>query len=107
SPTDIQPVLDVIVRNAAWLSDSADALIDMVEEGAMRVVAHFGNVPMFPVGGTVVLNRETVAGRSIIDGHLVQAIHNESNPKSEFPLGDEIAREYGYRMTCAVPLIRD
>ena len=107
SPTDIQPVLDVIVHNAARLSDSADAIIDMVEEDRMRVAAHFGSVPMFPVGGTVVLNRETVAGRSIIDGHPVQAIHQQASTKSEFPLGDNIAHEYGYRMTCAVPLIRD
>ncbi len=107
SPTDIQPVLDVIVRNAVRLSASADALIDMVEGDQMRVVAHFGNVPMFPVGGTIVLNRDTVAGRSIIDRHPVQAIHHEPGPESEFPLGDDVAREYGYRMTCAVPLIRD
>jgi GAF domain-containing protein/CheY-like chemotaxis protein len=107
SPTDIQPVLDVIVEHAAHLSNSADALIDMVEEDRMRVVAHFGNVPMFPVGGTIILNRDTVAGRAIIDSHPVQAIHNEASPESEFPLGDEVAHEYGYRMTCAVPLIRD
>ncbi|HJQ13518.1 MAG TPA: GAF domain-containing protein [Anaerolineales bacterium] len=107
SPTDLQPVLDVIVRNAVRLSDSADALIDMVEEDWMRVVAHFGNVPMFPVGGTIILNRDTVAGRSIIDGHPVQSTHNGSSPKSEFPLGDDVAHEYGYQMTCAVPLIRE
>ncbi|HEX6035701.1 MAG TPA: GAF domain-containing protein, partial [Anaerolineales bacterium] len=108
SPTDIQPVLNVIVRNAARLSDSADAIIDMVEEDRMLVAAHFGSVPIFPVGNTLILNRDTVAGRSIIDGHPVQAIHQESSVKSaEFPLGDDIAHEYGYRMTCAVPLIRD
>ena len=107
SPTDIQPVLDVIVRNASRLSDSADAIIDMVEEDRMRVAAHFGSVPIFPVGETLVLNRDTVAGRSIIDAHPVQAIHHESSTESEFPLGDDIAHEYGYRMTCAVPLIRD
>ncbi len=107
SPTDIQPVLDIIARNAAQLSDSADAIIDMVEGDRMLVAAHFGNVPIFPVGETLVLNRDTVAGRSIIDAHPVQAIHHESSAKSEFPLGDDIAHEYGYRMTCAVPLIRD
>jgi signal transduction histidine kinase/DNA-binding response OmpR family regulator len=107
SPTDIQPVLDVIVQNAARLSDSADALIDMVEGDTIRVAAHFGNVPMFPVGGTLALNRDTVAGRAILECHSVQAIHNEANSKSEFPLGDDVAHEYGYRMTCAVPLIRE
>ena len=107
SPTDIQPVLDVIVQNAARLSASDDAIIDMVDEGTMRVVAHFGNIPMFSVGGAIILNRDTVAGRSIVDGHPVQTIHKEPGPQSEFPLGDDLAHEYGYRMTCAVPLIRD
>jgi GAF domain-containing protein/CheY-like chemotaxis protein len=107
SPTDIQPVLDVIVQNAARLSASDDAIIDMVEEGSMRVVAHLGDVPMFPVGETIVLNRDTVAGRSMVDGHPVQAVHKEPGPNSEFPLGDDLAHQYGYRMTCAVPLIRD
>jgi signal transduction histidine kinase/DNA-binding response OmpR family regulator len=107
SPTDIQPVLDVIVRNAARLSASDDALIDMVEGESMRVVAHLGDVPMFPVGGTFALNRDTVAGRAILTLQPVQAIHQEPGHGSEFPLGDDLARQYGYRMTCAVPLIRD
>jgi GAF domain-containing protein/CheY-like chemotaxis protein len=106
SPTDIQPVLDVIVRNAARLSSSTDALIDMVQDGKLLVAAHFGNVPMFPIGESIPLNRETVAGQAILDGHAIQAIHNSPNGKSEYPLGDQVAREYGYRMTCAVPFMR-
>jgi len=107
SPTDIQPVLDVIAQNAARLSDSADALIDMVDDGVLRVAAHFGNVPMFPVGESIAFNRESVAGSAILDGHTVQAIHNQPNVKSDYPLGDQVAKEYGYGMTCAVPLIRN
>ena len=42
SPTDIQPVLDVIAENAARVCDSYDAMIRLVEGNLLRVVAHFG-----------------------------------------------------------------
>ena len=107
SPTNIQPVLDVIVHNAARLSGSADSMIDMADNGDLRVVAHFGNVPMFPIGESIKLNRDSVAGRAILDGQTIQAIHNQPGVESEYPEGDMWAHKYGYRLTCAVPLMRE
>jgi signal transduction histidine kinase/DNA-binding response OmpR family regulator len=107
SPTDIQPVLDIIAQNAAWLSGSDDALIDIKDDGILRVAAHYGNIPMFPVGEGIPFNQETVAGRAIVEGQTLQTLHNGSGMKSAYPEGDKWARKYGYKMTCSVPLMRE
>lgn len=107
SPTDIQPVLNVIAQNAAQLSESDDALIDIAEDGLLRVAAHYGDIPMFPVGESIPLNRDSVAGRALLERRTLQAVHHQSGERTEYPEGDHWARHYGYRMTCSVPLLRE
>ena len=46
SPTDIQPVLDVVAQNAARLCDADDAQIYRVEGDVRRKVASYGNIPV-------------------------------------------------------------
>jgi GAF domain-containing protein len=107
SPTDIQPVLKVIAQNAAQLSGSDDALIDIEEKSVLRVAAHYGSVPMLPVGEAIPLNRDSVAGRALIERRTLQAIHRQQGESSEYPEGDKWARTYAYQMTCSVPLLRE
>jgi GAF domain-containing protein/CheY-like chemotaxis protein len=107
SPTYIQPVLDVIVRNAAQLSGSDDAVIGIIDSKVLRVDAHYGDIPMIPIGEGIPLDRDSVAGRAVLEGEPRQAIHNQRGVKSEYPRGDQVARKYGYQMTCAVPLMRE
>jgi len=45
SPTDIQPVLDVVAENAARLCEATDAQIRLVEGDGHRLVASFGTLP--------------------------------------------------------------
>ena len=42
SPTDIQPVLDVVAENAARLCDATDAAIIRVEGDSLKTVANYG-----------------------------------------------------------------
>ncbi|RPJ18661.1 MAG: GAF domain-containing protein, partial [Chloroflexi bacterium] len=107
SPTDIQPVLEVIARNAAQLSRLDDAIITLRAGDILRVDAHYGDIPTFPIGEGFPFNRDSVAGRAILEGRPLQAIHNQHGVKSEYPEGDKAARKYGYRMSCAVPLLRE
>ncbi|MEW5940027.1 MAG: GAF domain-containing protein, partial [Chloroflexota bacterium] len=107
SPTNIQPVLDVIARNAATLSGSEDAIIAIEEAGILRVSAHYGDIPMIPVGEGIRFNRDSVAGRAMIERIPLQGIHNQRGVKSEYPEGDKVAKKYGYRMSCSVPLMRE
>ena len=107
SPTEIQPVLDIIAQNAAQLSGWDDVLIDIEDKGILRVAAHYGNIPMFPIGEGIPLNRDSVAGRAIVEGRTLQTIHKQPGEESEYPEGDKWAQTYGYRMTCSVPLLRE
>jgi GAF domain-containing protein len=107
SPTNVQPVMEVIATNAAKLSGSDDAMIDIKDKGMLRLAAHYGTIPMFPIGGGIPLNRESVAGRAMLEGHTLQAIHQSMTENSEYPEGDKWAQTYNYKMTCSVPLLRE
>jgi GAF domain-containing protein/CheY-like chemotaxis protein len=106
SPNDIQPVLDVIASHAARLSGSEDAIIAIKDGEVLRVMSHHGNIPMIPVGEGIHFDRYSVAGRAMIEGRSLQAIHNPKGVKSEFPEGDKVAKKYGYRTSSSVPLVR-
>ena len=72
SPTDIQPVLDVIAANAARLCGSDDAQIYRVETDIMRKVASYGVIPTARiVNQTRPIGRGTVSGRAIVDRQTV------------------------------------
>ncbi|HEY7558532.1 MAG TPA: GAF domain-containing protein, partial [Candidatus Binatia bacterium] len=68
SPTDIQPVLDAVAKNAAQLCEASDAQIRLVEGDGHRRVASFGAVPapefvrttLGHPAGRAILNRKTV-----------------------------------------------
>ena len=49
SPTDIQPVLDVVAENAARLCDANDALIYRVDGDSLRRVAQLWSMPAVPM----------------------------------------------------------
>ena len=60
SPTDIQPVLDVIAENAAACAGARCAQFDRVEGRCLRIAAHYGSVPNWTVGE----NSPLIAARS-------------------------------------------
>src|SRR5262245_7638285 len=64
SPTDVQPVFTVMAASAKRLCHAADATIFQVDNGALRLVAHEGTVPLGPVGQfTVPLVPVSLTGR--------------------------------------------
>src|SRR5262249_27739478 len=57
SPTDIQPVLDTIAKNAARLCGASDSSVFMVKNGALlRKVAGYGSAPGSPIGFEVLVD---------------------------------------------------
>src|SRR5262249_21954430 len=84
SPTDIQPVLDVVAENAARLCDSQDAQIHRVEGDMVRKVASYGSLsPIFAIGETRPISRDRgyLVDHAILDGETIH-IH-DSRTRSE------------------------
>src|SRR5262249_1785448 len=78
SPTDIQPVLNVVAENAARVCGADDAVIRLVEENVLRRVAHHGSIPVSEVP-ELPIDRETVIGQAVVDR---QVIHIEDRADS-------------------------
>jgi hypothetical protein len=70
SPTDLQPVLDVVAESAACLCNATDAVISRVDGDLprIRIVASYGSIPLiWRVGETYTVSRGTPAGRAMLD----------------------------------------
>jgi two-component system, NtrC family, sensor kinase len=105
SPTDVQPVLDVVVRNIAQLCGIPDANIMQVEGNMLRVVAAFyESVPGSPVGFEAPLDRDSTHGRAIVDRQTIH-IHDFLKVAADYPTSRALKR--GYRTILAIPLLRE
>src|SRR5215813_13687445 len=106
SPTDIQPVLNMVAANAARLCDSVDAQIYRVEGDTVRKVASHGIIsPAFAVGETHPINRGWPTGRAILDRQPVH-IHDILVDREVDSDILQIAKERGTRTRLVVPLLR-
>jgi transcriptional regulator with GAF, ATPase, and Fis domain len=64
SPTDIQPVLDTVVKSAARFCGADDAEIFIVDGDRLDVAAHHGPIQS-PVGRGIPVVRGSAAGRAV------------------------------------------
>src|SRR5262249_10604940 len=107
SPTDLQSVLDGIAERAARLCDAEDAAIFRLDGNFLRLVAHFGPIPMADaVGGGRVLDRGSPASRAVID---CQTIHVQDlrAAEAEFPAAKTRGIAMGVRTALDTPLLRE
>ena len=102
SPTDVQPVFDVIASSAARLCDAFDVIVLRVDGDLLRLVAHTGSMP----AGDVPLHRGTLGGRTVLEHRMIH-VEDLQAAVDEFPEGSAIARERGHRTTLSVPLLRE
>jgi signal transduction histidine kinase/putative methionine-R-sulfoxide reductase with GAF domain len=107
SPTDLQPVLDAVAKNAARVCGANDARIFRLDGSALRLVASYGSIPalMFGEAGTPV-SRGWVTGRSVVDRQTIHVHDLAAEPESEFPVGRAHQKGGGHRTTLATPLLR-
>ena len=105
SPTDIQPVLDVVVENAARLCDSTDAAIFRVVGNDHQRVAKYGSmpVPTYPVP----IGRGLPGGRAIVDRQTIHIHDLAAEVDTEYPGVKEIQKQIGQRTVLATPLLRE
>ena len=104
SPTVVQPVLDAIVRTAVTLCASYDAVILLRDGDDLRIAAHHG--PMRLDFERMPLGRDTVSGRTVLDGMPVH-VHDLTAEAGEFPRGRDIAVRLNQRTVLGLPLLRE
>src|SRR5688572_9344123 len=100
SPTDLQPVLNVVVENTARLCDSTDAQLRLVDGSVLRLAASYGPLP---VPEMIPVSRHTVSGRAVTDRQVIHVHDLEPERETEYPEG---ARD-GSRTILGMPLFRD
>jgi transcriptional regulator with GAF, ATPase, and Fis domain len=108
SPTDLQSVLDGIAERAARLCDAEDAAIFRLDGNFLRLVAHFGPIPIAGHVGESgrVLDRGTPAGKAIIDRQTIH-VHDLRAADAEFPEAKARGIAMGLRTVLDAPLLRE
>jgi signal transduction histidine kinase len=104
SPTVVQPVLDAIVRTAVTLCASYDAVILLRDGDDLRIAAHHG--PMRLDFERIQLGRDTVSGRTVLDGMPVH-VRDLTAEAGKFPRGRDIAVRLNQRTVLGLPLLRE
>src|SRR5215831_4341289 len=105
SPTDIQPVLNVVAENAARLCDATDAAIWRTDGDTFWLVASYGSVRIFRPEEARPMTRGRFVGRTMLDKETIH-IHDVSTPEAqaEFPESWETSE---IRTVLATPLLRE
>ncbi len=105
SPTDLQPVLDTIAENAARVCSADDAMVRLVQGNQLMRLAHHGSIT--PDDSVRPIDRNSVAGRAVVDRQIIQIEDLKAIAAAEFPATVAIAEQAGIRTTVAVPLLRE
>ncbi|HEY7363195.1 MAG TPA: GAF domain-containing protein, partial [Methylomirabilota bacterium] len=112
SPTELQPVLDAVAENAARVCGAADAVIRRVESradgDALRVVAHFGSIPIQPERQLGTIRPDWLAARAVLDRQTIH-IHDmlEEHRRGNYLDSVESRQRIGYRTMLVTPLLRE
>ena len=104
SPTDIQPVLDVVAENAARLCGASDANIRLREGDGLRSVANYGPLPIVAVFS---VSRGSATGRAVVDRRTVHIDDLAAESDDEFPEAKFAMNRFGFRTVLATPLLRE
>ena len=110
SPTDLQPVMDVVAESAARFCGASNVAILRLEGEFLRIVAAHGPSPTNqPVGSTIAASRGTVSGRAVRDRQTIHVEDLEALPETEFPETLERSRRVhaSTRTMLATPLLRE
>jgi two-component system, NtrC family, sensor kinase len=109
SPTDLQPVMDVVAASAARFCGATDASIWRLEGGHLRYVAQHGSLRRsLTIGDSTPVSRDTVGGRVVGDRRTIH-VEDIRAAEAEFPATVSRLRQRGsdIRTMVATPLLRE
>ena len=105
SPTDIQPVLDVVAENSARLCEASDALIYREQGERLHLAAKYGS--SIPVSAeSLPISRGWVGGRTIIDRRTIHVDDVAAEIDTEYPEARRLHQVAGSRTVLGTPLLR-
>ena len=104
SPTDVQPVLDVVAEAARRFCGATDAVIVLRDGDDVFGAANAG-----PLRSAVrhPLNRASIAGRALSDGVTVHIPDYGQLDPAEYAQGIELSQRLGFRAAVAAPMLRE
>jgi GAF domain-containing protein len=105
SPTNLQPVLDVVAENAARLCQADDAVIFRIEGDTLRCVTNYGPMPVTEMRRPIV--RGSPGGRAVVDRQAIHVHDIAAEVESEFPDYKHVQQRTGTRTVLATPLLRE
>ncbi len=105
SPTDLQPVLDAVAKNAARVCSADDAMVRLVQGNKLIRLAHSGSIT--PDESERPIDRNSVIGRAVVDRQLIHVEDLSAVAATEFPETVAIMQRAGIRTSLAVPLLRE
>jgi GAF domain-containing protein len=105
SPTELQSLLEVVVKSAARFCEADDVTIFELDGKDLRAVAHWGPVSQ-DIGVRFPCSREHVVGRAVLERRPVHIIDLQAEAE-EFAEGSAFAKRLGHRTTAGVPLLRE
>jgi len=111
SPTDVQPVFDAIVANAAQLCSAEFSAVMRFEGGLLHLVAVNNMSPAETAAYHTVYprspGRDFVVGRAFVEARPVHVEDIEADPDYDPRTREIIGRAARYRTILGVPVLRD
>jgi GAF domain-containing protein len=105
SPTDLQPTLDTIARNAVRVCGATDGGVLLRDGDDLVAGSHRGPLDFQAAGVRYPLTRGTVPGRAVLDARPIQVA--DIALTDDFREGRALGERFGVRAAAAVPLLRE
>jgi GAF domain-containing protein len=106
SPTELQAILEVVVRSAARYCKADDVTLFELDGQELREAAHWGALRHGGESFRFPCTRGSVAGRVVLERKPVHVADLQAEAEN-FPEGSTLARRFGHRTIASVPLLRE
>ena len=106
SPTDVQPVLEAVVKAAVRFCGATDAMIQLRDGDSVIARAHEGPLT-YSAGDRRSLDRSAVGGRAMVDARTCHVPDIEAPGAADLVTARRLAARHGFRAAVGAPLKRE